>query len=96
MFLRLGIGVEQMNFSPELIISVVIQLVSVGIFIGVFKTTISFMQEQIKDIKHTLKEDKQELKDEMAKYNNVLERMIIAEQSVKSAHHRLDTLEDKL
>lgn len=84
-----------MDISPELIISVVIQLVSVGIFIGVFKTTISFMQEQIKDIKHTLKEDKQELKDEMAKYNNVLERMIIAEQSVKSAHHRIDTIENK-
>lgn len=85
-----------MNFSPELILSVVIQLISVGIFIGVFKTTISFMQEQIVDIKHTLKEDKQELKDEMQKYNNVLERMIIAEQSVKSAHHRLDTMEGKL
>ncbi len=84
-----------MNFSPELILSVVIQLISVGIFIGVFKTTISFMQEQIKDIKHTLKEDKQELKEEMSKYNNVLERMIIAEQSVKSAHHRIDEWEHK-
>lgn len=72
------------NFSPELIISVIIQLVSVGIFIGVFKTTVSFMQEQIKD-----------LKDEMKRYNNVLERMIITEQSVKSAHHRIDDLEDR-
>lgn len=80
------------NLSPELIISVIIQLVSVGIFIGVFKTTIAFMQEQIADIKHNLKEDKQELKAEMAKYNNVLERMIINEQSVKSAHHRIDDL----
>ena len=33
------------------------------IFIGMFKTTINFMQEQIKD-----------LKEEMRKYNNVLER----------------------
>lgn len=84
-----------MSFSPELILSVVIQLISVGIFIGVFKTTISFMQEQIKDIKHTLKEDKQELKDEMSKYNNVLERLIIAEQSTRSAHHRIDEWEHK-
>lgn len=82
-----------MNFSPELIISVVIQLISVGIFIGVFKTTIAFMQQQIVEIKQTLKEDKQELKDEMRKYNNVLERMAINEQAVKSAHHRIDTLE---
>ena len=76
-----------MQLSPELIISVVIQLVSVGIFIGVFKTTVAFMQEQIGEIKEDLKADKQELKDEMRKYNNVLERMIIAEQSTKSAHN---------
>lgn len=73
------------NISPELIIPVIIQLISIGIFIGMFKTTINFMQEQIKD-----------LKEEMRKYNNVLERMIIAEQSVKSAHHRIDGIEDKL
>ena len=73
------------NISPELMISVVIQLISIGIFIGMFKTTINFMQEQIKD-----------LKEEMRKYNNVLERIIIAEQSVKSAHHRIDGIEDKL
>lgn len=73
------------NISPELIISVIIQLISIGIFIGMFKTTINFMQEQIKD-----------LKEEMRKYNNILERIIIAEQSVKSAHHRIDGIEDKL
>ena len=73
-----------MNISPELILSVVIQLIAVGIFIGVFKTTVAFMQEQIKD-----------LKDEMKRYNNVLERMIITEQSVKSAHHRIDDMEER-
>lgn len=83
-----------MQLSPELIISVVIQLVSVGIFIGVFKTTVAFMQQQIAEIKNDLKTDKQELKEEMAKYNSILERMIIAEQSTKAAHHRIDTLEE--
>jgi len=83
-----------MQFSPELIISVVIQLVSVGVFIGVFKSTIAFMQQQIEEIKTDLKADKQELKDEMRRYNNVLERMIIAEQSTRSAHKRIDTLEE--
>lgn len=83
-----------MQLSPELIISVVIQLVSVGIFIGVFKTTVAFMQQQIGEIKNDLKTDKQELKEEMAKYNSILERMIIAEQSTKAAHHRIDTLEE--
>lgn len=83
-----------MQFSPELIISVVIQLISVGIFIGVFKTTIAFMQQQIEKIEVALSNDKKELKDEMAKYNNMLERMIIAEQSTKAAHHRIDTIEE--
>ena len=50
------------------------------------------MQQQIEDIKITLKEDKQELKDEMRRYNSVLERMIIVEQSTKSAHHRIDDI----
>ena len=84
-----------MQFSPELIISVAIQLISVGIFIGVFKTTVSFMQQQITEIKAALKADKQELKDEMRKYNSILERMIICEQSTKSAHHRIDGLENE-
>ena len=84
-----------MNFSPELILSVIIQLISVGVFIGMFKTSLAFMQEQITEIKSNLKEDKQELKDEMARYNNVLERMIIVEQSTKSAHKRIDNLEEE-
>lgn len=81
-----------MTLSTELIISLVIQLVSIGIFIGVFKATVNFMQEQIIDIKQNLKDDKQELKEEMRKYNSVLERMIICEQSTKSAHHRIDDI----
>lgn len=73
-----------MNFSPELIVSVIIQLISVGIFIGVFKTSLAFMQEQIRD-----------LKEEMRRYNNVLERLIIVEQKASSAHHRIDSLEER-
>lgn len=73
-----------MHISPELIISVVIQLIAIGIFIGVYKTTIAFMQEQIKD-----------LKEDMRKYNNILSRVAVAENSISSAHHRIDTIEDK-
>lgn len=73
-----------MSFSPEFYMSVVIQLVAMGVVIGIYKTTISFMQVQIS-----------ELKDDMKKYNNMLERMIVVEQSTKSAHHRIDALEEK-
>lgn len=70
-----------MTFTPELIISVSIQLISIGIIIGIYKTTINFMQLQIQD-----------LKEDMRKYNNILERMIVVEQSTKSAHHRIDEI----
>ncbi len=70
-----------MTISLELAVSVIIQLIAVGIFIGVYKTTINFMQEQIK-----------ELKEDMRKYNNVLERMVRVEDSTKSAHNRIDNL----
>lgn len=73
-----------MEITPEFVMSVCIQLVSIGIIIGIYKTTISFMQAQIV-----------ELKADMRKYNSILERMIVVEQSTKSAHHRIDTLEDR-
>lgn len=71
-----------MTISLEFGVSIIIQLIAIGIFIGVYKTTIAFMQQQI-----------EELKDDMRKYNNILERMIRVEDSAKSAHHRLDSLE---
>ena len=72
-----------MNFSPEFYMSIVINLVAIGIFIGVYKTTIHFMQQQIVD-----------LKEEMKRYNNVLERLIKCEQSEKAIWHRLDNKDD--
>lgn len=71
-----------MTISLELTISIIIQLIAIGVFIGVYKTTIAFMQQQIT-----------ELKEDMRKYNNILERMIRVEDSTKSAHKRLDTME---
>lgn len=72
------------NFSPEFVFFVVTQLITVGIFIGVYKSTIAFMQEQIKD-----------LKEEMKRYNNVLSRLAVAENSIKSMHHRMDYYEEQ-
>ena len=85
-----------MQFSSELIISVIIQLIAVGIYIGTYKTTISFMQKQQEEIKKQIKDDKTELNADMKRYNNVLERIAVAENSISAAHHRIDTLEDKI
>lgn len=81
-----------MNIGLEFIITLIIQLLILAFFVGIYTATIKFMQKQIEDLKETLLEDKKELKEEMAKYNNVLERMIITEQQAKSAHKRIDTI----
>jgi len=95
-----------MEIGQEFAISLIIQLLILAFFVGIYVSTIRFMGKQIEDLKESLtvnkKElnekldtDRKELKDEMRKYNNVLERLIIAEQSTKSAHHRIDELEHR-
>lgn len=71
-----------MNISAELAFTIITNLIAIGVFIGVYKTTINFMQQQIVD-----------LKNEMHKYNNVLTRLAVAENTLKSLHHRIDDLE---
>lgn len=71
-----------MNISAELLFTIITNLIAIGVFIGVYKTTINFMQQQIVD-----------LKNEMHKYNNVLTRLAVAENTLKSLHHRIDDLE---
>lgn len=73
-----------MDISTEFLISLGIQLIILAFFVGIYVTTIKFMAKQI-----------EELKEDMRKYNNVLERLIITEQKASSAHHRIDTWEGK-
>ncbi len=72
-----------MSMTYELMFCLVVQLLTAGICIGVYKCTVSFMQQEIA-----------ELKQDMKKYNNVLERLIHAEDSIKSAHYRIDRLKE--
>ena len=74
-----------MSITYELAFCIIVQLLTAGICIGVYKCTVSFMQQEIA-----------ELKTDMKKYNNVLERLIRVEDSAKSAHRRIDGIEDKI
>lgn len=74
-----------MSITYELAFCVIVQLLTAGICIGVYKCTVSFMQQQIL-----------ELKTDMKKYNNVLERLIRVEDSAKTAHFRIDGIEDRI
>ena len=37
----------------------------------------------------------EQLEEKVKKHNNLVERMIVVEQSAKSAHHRLDELDEE-
>lgn len=60
-----------------------------GSYFANSKTT-AVMQEQIKGIK----EDIKTLSTRVDKHNNLVERMAKVEDSIKSAHHRIDHLEE--
>lgn len=74
-----------MNISIEIAIVLIVNLVSIGIWVGSmssFKKHINYRLDKL--------EEKQD------KHNNLIERMAIVEQSTKSAHHRLDHLEKEV
>ena len=75
-----------MELTAEIVgvvIVVIVQLISVGIFVGqnkAFKEHITYRLDEL--------EKKQD------KHNNLIERMTVVEQSAKSAHHRIDGIEN--
>ncbi len=74
-----------MSITSELFIIIIINVVSAGVFIGGLAMSIKFIELQIKRL-----EEKQD------KHNSLIERMAIVEQSTKSAHHRIDSIEGNL
>lgn len=80
-------GGALMELTAEIIgvvIVIIVQLISVGMFIGKnneFKDHIIYRLDEL--------EKKQD------KHNNLIERMAVVERDVKSAHHRIDGLEQK-
>lgn len=75
-----------MELTVELIgviVVIVVQLISVGIFVGqnkAFKEHITFRLDEL--------EKKQD------KHNSLIERMYVVEQSTKVAHERIDKIEN--
>lgn len=73
-----------MSISLELMIVIVVNVLTAGIFLGGLAMSIKFIEQQIKRL-----EEKQD------KHNNLVERMVKVEESTKSAHKRLDILDKK-
>lgn len=73
-----------MSISMELMIVIIVNVLTAGIFLGGLAMSIKFVEQQIKRL-----EEKQD------KHNNLIERMVKVEESTKSAHKRIDNFEGK-
>lgn len=67
--------------GTEFWIGLLVSLLVYGVSFGIFYGTVMTKLNAL--------EKKQD------KHNGLIERMVVVEQSAKSAHHRLDTMEDK-
>ncbi len=72
-----------MEMTNEFVLLLFINIVSACIAIGSYTKSIKYIEEHINRL-----EDKQD------KHNSLIERIVAVEQSTKSAHHRIDTLEN--
>ena len=91
-----------LNIDAEIIIMIIIQLVSIGIWIGQANSFKKRVDEKMGDFKEQLNEHKRDfnvnlkrLEEKQDRHNHLIERMGIVERDVKSAHHRIDGLEQK-
>ena len=69
--------------TNEFILLLFINIVSACIAIGSYTKSIKYIEEHINRL-----EDKQD------KHNSLIERIVAVEQSAKSAHPRIDTIEN--
>ena len=73
-----------MSISIELLVVIVINVLSAGVFLGGLAMAIKYIEKQIARL-----EEKQD------KHNCLIERMVKVEESTKSAHRRIDEFFDK-
>lgn len=74
-----------MNISSEMLIGFIGIMLSIFIEGLIVSNKFGHLDQKVTDI--AAKQDK---------HNNMLERMVIVEQSTKSAHHRVDMIDEKL
>lgn len=73
-----------MSLTSEFLLLLLINIVSACIAIGSYSKSIKYIEEHINRL-----EEKQD------KHNSLIERMVAVEQSSKSAHHRIDNIEEQ-
>ena len=90
--------------STELTVSIIINLIVLAFFCGVYVCTVKNqgkdisdlkknISDKVEDIKQNFKEHLDRVEAKQDKHNNLIERMVRVEDSTKSAHHRIDSIE---
>ncbi len=75
-----------------LFITIVINIATIAYFAGVLKANQAHQKEMIDVLRAETKENFDRLEKKQDKHNNLVERMVHVEDSVKSAHHRIDDI----
>lgn len=85
-----------MNIGAELLVSIGVNVIAVAYFAGVHTESQKSLENSLEELKEHFKERFESLEKKQDKHNNLIERMAVVEQSVKSAHHRIDDAEGGL
>ena len=94
-----------MNIGAELLLSITVNVVAVSYFVGVQSANQKKIEESMAMIREHFKENLDELKTHFQdkfdtlekkqdKHNNLIERMVVVEQTTKSAHKRIDDISE--
>lgn len=92
-----------MTFSAELGFTIIVNIIALAFFAGVYFQTIrshdknfkdlkNYFNEKINEIKENFREHLTRVEQKQDKHNSLIERMVRVEQSAASAHHRIDDL----
>ena len=95
-----------MNISMELGFTILINVIALAFFAGIYIHTIlshdkkfdelkEYFNEKINDIKNNFLEHLSRVEHKQEKHNQLIERMYKVENDVKTAHIRIDDLEGK-
>ena len=91
--------------KSELDLMLILNIITLAFFAGIYIATIKFQgksikdlkeyfDEKIKDVNENFKEHLNRVEHKQDKHNGLIERMVCVEASTKSAHHRIDNLEE--
>lgn len=84
-------NIENILAGLALFITVIVNIIAVAFFAGILKANQLHQKEMLEVLKEDFNAHFARLEHKQDKHNNLIERMVRVEDSVKSAHHRLDS-----